>query len=137
MTSELLALADRVEAAGIEALLGPTAWQINGDIAETMGLVPEGLYRGQGDAADRWFANVVRRYQAPSFTTSLDAAMSLVPEEASWSLYDIVGKRESVRMHGDGYDVLCAAATAALALTAAALRAHASRVGDGRVGDHG
>ena len=70
------------------------------------------------------------RWAAPAFTSSLDAAASLVPEGMCWS----VTRKES------GLHVACvwrgpahccrATQTAALALTAAALRAMAEEAGD-------
>jgi hypothetical protein len=57
--------------------------------------------------------------KAPHYTTSLDAAMTLAPAGASWSLYDVIGKRESVRMWGDGFDVLRSGQNPALAFCAA------------------
>lgn len=69
------------------------------------------------------------------YTTSLDAAMSLVPEGARWSLEKMAGPRSMASVHVDKRgptEVLesadhfhASAATPALALTAASLRARA------------
>lgn len=66
----------------------------------------------------------------PHYTSSLDAAMQLVPEGASWNLVS-VGRSEppvaSVYLPDDTFHVFRGnAATPALALTAAALRALAA-----------
>jgi len=76
------------------------------------------------------------RYGVPAYTASVDAAMTLVPEECCDWLFrrfedgtfacdlEIVGERvQSIDASG---------ASIPLALTAAALRCHASRVGDRR-----
>ena len=82
------------------------------------------------------FDDGVRRYAfaAEAYTASLDAAMTLVPEGFSWSLYDVIGKRESVRMWRDEVDVLVSGSTAALALTAASLRAASLVLDEGEKG---
>ena len=116
IAGRLIELAERCEAAtgpdrDIDALIAPFAGSR---------VVDEGYPLGRCcyDADHRLVT-------MPPYTRSLDAAMSLVPKGASWSLYDVIGKRESVRMYGRGFDVLCAAANPALALCAAALRARA------------
>lgn len=68
-------------------------------------------------------ANVVSdfsQWQSPAYTSSLDAAMSLVPEEHDWDLNWRASGFVAARV---GVHVV-RAATPALALTAAALRAH-------------
>lgn len=62
----------------------------------------------------------------PLFTASIDAALTLVPDGWSWSLYDVIGKPESVRMWRHPMDVLTSAATPALALCIAALKARSN-----------
>lgn len=59
----------------------------------------------------------------PLFTGSFEAVLAIVPEGMSYSLYDIVGKRESARMwNGFGVDALTQGQTPALALLSACLR---------------
>lgn len=120
---DLNELADRVE-----ALSGPDK-RIDVEIEILVAGFPEIAYQVNNSMRRKGSPHIDRiefmlsgRWTRPS-TASLDAAMTLVPDGASWSLYDVVGKRESVRMWGDGFDVLVSAATPALALTAAALRA--------------
>lgn len=59
---------------------------------------------------------------APRYTASIDAALTLVPDGWDWELYP----REAALIHPDlpGADVFADAATPALALCIAALRAH-------------
>lgn len=122
---KLLALAERVERAvqpdrEIDCLIrcalsGRPNWRAL-NMGDGFGW---GIFSETTAGHARFFSDV------PMYTASLDAAMTLVPRDASWSLYDVIGKRESVRMYGDGYDVLVQGATPALALTAACLRARA------------
>lgn len=63
-------------------------------------------------------------FEAPPYTTSMDAAMSLIPE--GWFLEVTGGGRDwSVRVtpDGEGKEAIGLAASLALALTAASLRA--------------
>ena len=101
----LLALADRVE-----ALTGPcreTDAEVHHAILQGIGT---GLYGTQ-----------------PSYTASLDAAMTLVPEGHTWSADLNLGKKAFAWCYDDKMlsGRPCKAATPALALTAAALRARA------------
>jgi len=117
-SGELLALADRVEAA-----TGPDrdidCWIENRlDLAK---FVPDSPAPHGGGWLDK-------RVEPKPYTASLDAAMTLVPEGAFWSI-TMRGKQQG------GYHACCQiegsldwreGATPALALTAAALRAQAT-----------
>lgn len=129
----LLKLADTVESIGDLAFKGPLAWQINGDVAEALSLAPEGTKRGIGDAVDRWFVNGMRYYQAPYYTTSVDASVAIIPE--SWPEFSLTSDtggsfRCDLGMVSDGgaYDFeaqmsIGRGETMALAVLSAALRA--------------
>jgi hypothetical protein len=138
---ELLALAARVEAAtGVDQILdadillaaspelAAAPWE---RVAYSSGMRAFFVDRSDPDRN-----NVV---SPPAFTSSLDAAASLVPEGYAWAVYG--GTREEG--HATAYCVPKGgrlpwpawvddvnAATPALALTAAALRAKAQEVGD-------
>ena len=113
MKEELLKLALRVE-----ALSGPER-HVDADIAEALGWHQ---YSGAN-----WIGPL-GQIAVPSYTVSLDAAMTLVPKGWAWSVLDrrTTGyskpngqcwtKEDRSTLHGD-------AATPALALCAAALRA--------------
>jgi len=117
---ELMALAERVEQA--------TRADRELDAQIACSRLPDISKLAVLNTPEKWVrAALTEHWNIPPYTASLDAAMTLVPKRASWSLYDIVGKRESVRMWCDGIDVLCAGATPALALTAACLRALAAQ----------
>jgi hypothetical protein len=113
--AELLALAERCEAAG-----EPDAMIDLGIYQATTGR--EGIVRcmgREGISAD-----------VPAYTASLDAALSLVPTDDEWSvhrvLYDNKGCPAAI-VNLELPEIL--AATPALALCAAALRARAATMG--------
>lgn len=137
---ELLALADRVEAlAGrdrVEALAGPdrvidelallaSGWTLERakDLGERATWIDPSGKRTVHRQGDGWFRP----------TASLDAAMTLVPEGAFWSLCmkgEATGYSACCQERGDGGLLWTDAATPALALTAAALRAIAAQGGE-------
>jgi hypothetical protein len=123
---ELIALAERVE-----ALTGPDRG-VDARICIALGLSKDNVMVG----VDGWCINSginPNPYRSPTYTASLDAAMSLVPEG-----YDCVHgwdyPNRAIRvlfMDDDGDRLFRGrAATPALALTAAALRAIAQIEGD-------
>lgn len=66
--------------------------------------------------------------EAPAYTASLDAAMTLVPEGYDWAVFRTNGGLTVHAWCGSREDVF--AATPALALTAACLRARAAQGGE-------
>ena len=129
--AELLALAARVEAApGADKMLDAEV-----AVAATPGLFSDGGYvgfTGRGDMRP-----------PPAYTSSLDAAASLVDDGWEWSVCRACGEHSPMRhfggRNGGCYDAnagpwgspkRATAATPALALTAAALRARAQEAGD-------
>ena len=111
MKEELLNLALRVE-----ALSGPER-HVDADIAEALGWHQ---YSG-----DNWIGPL-GQIAVPSYTVSLDAAMTLVPEGCGWSLAQATYEKSYGCIEsGDDRtpDLEARAATPALALCAAALRA--------------
>lgn len=75
--------------------------------------------------------------ELPHYTTSIDAAMTLVPDNCGFVLHSPVGKRPSVALHFgdedfpapktvDGWGDYSSGATPALAVCAAALKARAA-----------
>lgn len=130
----LLALAERAEAA-----TEPDR-ALHGDIAEALGLNPPWAGKrtphfwrdSWSDGRDYW--------DAPAYTTSLDAAMTLVPKGWGWlvsqpnekAIASGLLKKDTPVMgevqYGCDRRYTVAAATPALALCAAALRAHAARL---------
>lgn len=56
---------------------------IDGDIAELLELCPKSMERF---AFGEWGGGDKRQWDAPRYTESLDAALSLVPEDARWAL---------------------------------------------------
>jgi hypothetical protein len=108
--------------------------ELDGEIAATLKLYPEGAFRMLDIADNAYFATgAYERWEAPRYTTSLDAALTLVPSE-TWRVYAIqehyvgppvtwfVGldrRRCHVR------SMMGHAPTAPLALCIAALKAHA------------
>lgn len=137
MSAELLALAERCEAAtGAD-------WELNADIASALGWHQLGKEHGAfagswvhpeawADLQDDPLVRDLSEDLPPAYTVSLDAAMTLVPERCdcryfiddpsgtSWKLCEFTGGRITILGEGvtGGYP--------ALALTAAALRARAS-----------
>ncbi len=72
-----------------------------------------------------------RRYNPPAYASSLDAAVTLVPEGASWNVQMYRGSGDAMVVYEDNedrpdLDAEASAATPALALCAAALRARAA-----------
>ena len=116
--AELLALAERVERAEWadldldRAVVEAIGWRFPN---EGFATTPDG--------------RVVLRSHVPRYTSSLDAAASLVPDGWDWERYRsptgmaMMVFRDGIGCHGH-------AATPALALTAAALRALAQEAGD-------
>ena len=133
MTTELFALADRVEAAKAwdialdEAVAVAMGWQ-RPMLPGTCGPDYEGRNRYEWHDTDQQ----PRGFYPPQFTASLDAALTIY--DAIRHIEWIDGGVEAYCFGGtfDSAVYLGYAVTAPLALTAAALRAHASRVGDGR-----
>lgn len=115
---ELEALADRVE-----MLAGPDR-EVDGLIAAALGL-PHGPSSGWNNSenGDYWTVEEC----APSYTASIDDAMTLVPEGYDWSVSSEQGRGIAYCVQGpSAFLPDCVAATPALALCAAALRAKAS-----------
>lgn len=77
-----------------------------------------------------------RRVEPRPYTASLDAAMTLVPDEAFWRVgHDGEGPdpslfRAQALLPERGVNIACVGLTSAIALTAAALRAHAAMEGE-------
>jgi hypothetical protein len=66
------------------------------------------------------------RFTAPRYTSSIDAAMTLVPKGWSWSVgFDEHGNRAIIGAFGNMETIASKAANPALAICAAALRARA------------
>lgn len=137
----LLELADRVEKAtgpdrGLDALitiaLNPTRETI---VGHKPGRFPrEAIYGPITEfipMAEENGADAASYLNAPAFTSSLDAAMTLVPEDLAWKLHvttqeslaHILPDNEHYRGPALAFGVGC---TPALALTAAALRTRAA-----------
>lgn len=121
MSAALIALAERVE-----ALAGPCretdAWVFNAICCNGR--------TGEFPDQTAWVAAAIKfNWNTGRFTSSLDAAMTLVPEGEEWSVhrveYDNKGCPAAI-VNMSLPQVL--AATPALALTAAALRARAAQV---------
>jgi hypothetical protein len=96
--SDLLALAERCEAATGSGRDVDLEWEVH-------------------------FACGVQRPEPLAYTASLDAAMTLVPEDREWVLANYRSPKTVARVGAFNQG---SAATPALALTAAALRARAS-----------
>ena len=73
-----------------------------------------------------WTSGGSGAFISPTYTSSIDAAMTLVPEGESWSLREYPGDRSMVFI---GCLAESACKSPALALTAAALRALSERAG--------
>lgn len=119
-----MTLAHRIEAAeGADRAL-------DGDIAEHLGLVPPWVSKRLNPRWATWSGG--RDYwDAPAYTASIDAALTLVPEGCEWIVeaYTSNGvKAEHVRASAwvSGAP-RCFAATPALALCAAALKTRIER----------
>lgn len=97
-------------AARVEALAGPCR-EVDAEIAGTE--VSTAMWHDEDES--------------PSFTASLDAATTLVPSEAFWSITMSADRRFHACCQRTGPLDWREAATPALALTAAALRARATQ----------
>jgi hypothetical protein len=121
--AELIALAERVEGAS-----GPD-WRLDEQIAEALGWYWRKETRlglnGRTPGRMVWRKPNGAKAPLPKFTASLDAAMTLVPEEVYIKLVGPAGKTHSARLDGKRLYMgqVGIAATFPLALTAAALRA--------------
>lgn len=117
--SALQDLAERIEAAD-----GPDR-ELDGDIAEAVGAVPPFVHRRDSPEWGSWSGGR-DHWDAPAYTGSLDAAVTLVPEGYSFNLgNDVRGWADvwfDVPVY-DGKPYEGRAATPALALCAASLRA--------------
>lgn len=118
--SELIALAERVEAA-----TGPDR-ELDECIGMAIGLKNTMRVGHECLGTDR-----VVPVRCPTFTASLDAAMTLVPEGCDWSVdnFDGANGKPSAWVHvrkSSAAIEQVTGATPALALTAAALRARAA-----------
>lgn len=60
---------------------GPSR-ELDGEIALTFGLVPPGMER----ADDAWWGGGGKQWDAPCYTESIDAALTLVPEGYCWAI---------------------------------------------------
>lgn len=126
---ELEALAARVE-----ALTGPDR-EVDAEIAVASKAVPYDMEPAFGAG---WWRGIYdnRHWQAPEYTASIDAAMTLVPEGWEAAIYSApVGsdlnanvqiETEQMRQRPDFYPLESIAKSPALALCAAALRAKAA-----------
>lgn len=120
---ELLALAERCEK------VSEGSRELDGAIAAALSLHPQGWRRGASEASASavWFDDFYN-WRAPDLTTSLDAAMTLVPPGHDWSLFFDNGAALAGCMPAsdDGCDWTdVPGSTPALAICAAALRAQA------------
>lgn len=119
MSADLLALAERVEAA-----TGPDR-ELDCYIAVAVRWHPPGV-DPQLLADPRTKGLYLAR--APHYTKSLGAARSLVPGNCGYVLWGPTGKKPSASVEVDGeWLAYVSGETPALALTAAALRAHATK----------
>lgn len=128
--SKLLDLADRVE-----ALEGPDR-EVDALIASIVRLerVPHWARNWAGEWRGTEHGSVVLmeangspgpHFMAREYTTSLDSAMSLVPEGYALGFKRAPCQRSHAMLATIGYEVNASGATPALALTAACLRARA------------
>ncbi|TZG25628.1 hypothetical protein [Sphingomonas montanisoli] len=121
MPDDLMALAEL--AARVEWLSGPDR-EVDADIAVAIRWSPAGIDESL------FFSEEIRplyAYKVPKFTASLDAAMTLVPDDYDWAVFRTNGGLTVHAWCGSREDVF--GDTPALALTAAALRARASQSG--------
>jgi hypothetical protein len=99
------------------------ATDANGYLIEDDGTILVECDMGEGPG---WF-NI--GYEVPTFTASIDSALTLVPANHDWSLHADNGEAIAGCMPSseDGCDIAdCPGATPAIALCIAALKAHAS-----------
>ena len=108
---ELLELADRCEMEH-DIMSSP----LDVDIARAVGVQPIRVFRGGIDADEEW----------PPYTTSLDSAVTLVPEGCAWRAGCAIDFTPVAVVFGHDVHADADASTPALALCAAALRARAS-----------
>jgi hypothetical protein len=137
VTRELIELAERVEKAegadrGLDADI---RLAVSGDC-------PYGALTGNRHQVIGWgkLSGYVNAYRevltlddalddevVPRFTASIDAAMSLVPDNTGWAHWSPIGKRPSVAIETDaGWGDWHSARTLPLALVSAALRARSA-----------
>lgn len=97
-------------------------------------VVPHGQYGWHDDTAGWWLATgedarcPPKTIYPPNWLTSLDAAMTLVPEGFGWRVEHVGNGRSSAIVGGSIPSPCLDCATPALALCAAALRARAATV---------
>lgn len=140
--NELLALGERVAmACGPDREIDCRVWLVVGDVLGSteysprnpLPMKPSCISNGRwmGSALEKYpddISGIARSWRVPLFTSSLDAAMALVPEGWSRSTSNENGYEEvTLNNHGLKRTAWAHAATPALALTAAALRAHAAQ----------
>lgn len=116
----LIELAERVEAAAGEDR------RLDAIIAKLVGFWPKGLRRDIDYEWVRWIPNkpLDEPIEAPAYTASIDAAMTLVPEGNDWIIgHTNGGLTIHAEVGGRGDEYMRFAATPALALVAAALKA--------------
>ena len=103
-------------------------FEIENLISATLGLAPEGFARNEFGAWTKYIParDDVAIWRCPAFTTSIDSAASLVPDNHDWSLHVDNGNAlagcEPASEHG-GAGADSRGATPAIALCIAALRA--------------
>lgn len=143
--ADLEALADRVEAlsgpdreldaAIFKAIGAPVPFQFMNKVVALSWDARENCYFAP-------IGDMRVRYEVPAYSASLDAAMTLVPNNCGFVLHNPVGKKPSVALQFgdegfpspktvDGWGDYSSGATPALALTAACLRALAKDKQDG------
>lgn len=119
--------------AALEAADGPD-WDLNAGIARALGweLIEVSHTAGRTGAWKK--PNGELMYAAPFFTASLDAALTLVPDDANWGVStprqpNMSGKRYWASLHGyGGKPTGTYGATPAIALCIAALKARSGDV---------
>lgn len=123
MTDELQGLIERIEAAS------ELRRQLDADIAREVGRIPKDAVLDSDGTA--WHNRL--GYEVPNYTGSLDAAMTLVPENGFCEINWYRGRSDDGKddatvwaLYGEEYCCHANAATPALALCAAALRAKGS-----------
>lgn len=111
----------------IEAATGPDR-ALDAEIAVAVGVVPEGAFRPCAALDPGTFATGAYTFWvAPRYTESVDAALTLVPENMLWRVglnkEPSKGESEGAFLARVGDSRFYYAATAALAMCAAALKA--------------
>ena len=131
-TSSLIHLIERLEKA-----TGPDR-ELDGEIASVLALHPKYWQRGvkSASADGLWFKGL-HNWRAPDYTSSIDAAMTLVPEGMVCGFSGPTRKSSGVGHEGmffgtcgsfpdDGFHIAVIATTPAVALCIAALKAQAA-----------